>query len=293
MTLPYKGKLSRLLPSSKTVLRPAVMQFEQFLAAGERLGKDAGAEESCREYFVGQASRLYETCQLFGLFDAKLGDALEIGPYYGYTPFFLRQRASSYTVLEGDDPESYPLKPLYQKHAIAVHFVDLFESFGPVHHATRVLPFADATFDNILCWETMEHFNFNPVAFVRELHRVLKPGGRIYITVPNRASFQSLSGLIFGKDDKHRIDQHFTYENHHSNGKLAWYGFHWYEYTRTELEHLFTRVGFKGRCNTFVTFQNIGGKTSMLRKVARVASRSLGRLLRRYGTNVYLIAQKQ
>ncbi len=138
----------------------------------------------------------------------------------------------------------------------------------------------------------MEHFNFNPVAFVRELHRVLKPVGRIYLTVPNRASFQSLFGSIFGRDDAHGIDQYFTFENHRSNGKLGFYGFHWREYTRTELEHLFRRVGFKVTCNTFVAFQDIG-EVSKRRQGARLASRVLGAMFKRYGTNVYLVGQKQ
>jgi SAM-dependent methyltransferase len=45
----------------------------------------------------------------------------------------------------------------------------------------------------------MEHFNFNPVKFVREFRRVLKPGGKAYINVPNNASFQNLVSLIFGR----------------------------------------------------------------------------------------------
>jgi SAM-dependent methyltransferase len=146
-------------------------------------------------------------------------------------------------------------------------------------------------FDSILCWETMEHFNFNPVAFVRELHRVLKPGGRIYITVPNRASFQGLFGAIFGGDDTQLIDRYFTFENHRVNGKLAFYGFHWREYTRTELDHLFRRLGFEVVCNTFVAFQDVG-RISKRRKAARLANRVLGGVFKRYGTNVYLIAQK-
>jgi SAM-dependent methyltransferase len=47
----------------------------------------------------------------------------------------------------------------------------------------RSLPFADASIDNILCNQVLEHV-FEPAAFLSELHRVLRPGGRLMMTVP-------------------------------------------------------------------------------------------------------------
>ena len=62
---------------------------------------------------------------------------------------------------------------------------------------------ADAADHTILCWETMEHFNFNPVKFVRELHRVLKPGARgASMTVPNNAFWQHIFTLLSGRGEK-------------------------------------------------------------------------------------------
>lgn len=46
-----------------------------------------------------------------------------------------------------------------------------------------VLPFDDESFDNIVCFEVLEHvFNFDQL--VKEMHRVLRPGGKLLITVP-------------------------------------------------------------------------------------------------------------
>jgi SAM-dependent methyltransferase len=45
------------------------------------------------------------------------------------------------------------------------------------------LPFADGSFDRVVCAEVMEHVHDYPAA-VGELVRVLRPGGRIGITVP-------------------------------------------------------------------------------------------------------------
>jgi SAM-dependent methyltransferase len=45
------------------------------------------------------------------------------------------------------------------------------------------LKFADATFDAAVCWSVLEHVP-HPQIGVKELHRVLKPGGLIWIQVP-------------------------------------------------------------------------------------------------------------
>jgi SAM-dependent methyltransferase len=44
-------------------------------------------------------------------------------------------------------------------------------------------PFEDQRFDALLCNQVLEHV-FNPDVFVRELARVIKPSGRLMITVP-------------------------------------------------------------------------------------------------------------
>jgi SAM-dependent methyltransferase len=49
----------------------------------------------------------------------------------------------------------------------------------------RALPFCDASFDAIYSMGTIEHFDETEQA-VREMARVLKPGGRAIIGVPNR-----------------------------------------------------------------------------------------------------------
>lgn len=44
-------------------------------------------------------------------------------------------------------------------------------------------PFENATFDSILCNEVLEHV-FNPDEFIKEIVRVLRPGGTLLLTVP-------------------------------------------------------------------------------------------------------------
>jgi SAM-dependent methyltransferase len=46
------------------------------------------------------------------------------------------------------------------------------------------LPFADESFDFVICLETMEHM-MNPYYALMEMRRVLKPGGRLVCSIPN------------------------------------------------------------------------------------------------------------
>jgi len=265
---------------------------QEFVARGQVLSRQAKVLDTLHEYCVSHCHRLYGTCERFGLLEKDLGEVLDIGPFYGYTPFLLRSNSSSYTVVEGDDAAAYPLKPLYEEHHIAVRFVDLCDLFGPAASADHRLPFDDESFHTLLCWETMEHFCFKPVKFVPELSRVLKPAGCVYVTVPNRASLQNLAALVSGRFELENINSYYTYEDYACNGKKAFYGFHWREYSAPELRHLFARAGFSIRqCGTFVAFRG-GPEVSLPRRVARGAGFVLTRLLHRYATHVFLVAEK-
>jgi 2-polyprenyl-3-methyl-5-hydroxy-6-metoxy-1,4-benzoquinol methylase/Zn ribbon nucleic-acid-binding protein len=70
--------------------------------------------------------------------------------------------------------------------------------------------FEDATFDAVVIWHVFEHLT-DPSAALQEIHRLLKPGGRLFIAVPN---FASLQARIFGRHwfhlDPPRHLYHFT-----------------------------------------------------------------------------------
>lgn len=51
------------------------------------------------------------------------------------------------------------------------------------------LPFADASFDLAISWDVVEHVQ-NPAQLLAELARVLKPGGRVLLTVINRLAYR-------------------------------------------------------------------------------------------------------
>ncbi|NIO19210.1 MAG: methyltransferase domain-containing protein, partial [Candidatus Aenigmarchaeota archaeon] len=56
--------------------------------------------------------------------------------------------------------------------------------FNTVLFDSYELPFTDAEFDGILCFETIEHVS-QPLVFLKELFRILRPGGEVVLTTPN------------------------------------------------------------------------------------------------------------
>ncbi len=59
-----------------------------------------------------------------------------------------------------------------------------FDEFEWVQIHEGKLPFEDASFDTVLCFETVEHI-CSPEALVAELGRVTRAGGKMLLTTPN------------------------------------------------------------------------------------------------------------
>lgn len=76
--------------------------------------------------------------------------------------------------------------------AQAGRFVHLIDSWGVVKAGATLmlgwsdrLPFADGSFDRVLCTEVLEHVPDDGAA-IREIVRVLRPGGTAAVSVPDR-----------------------------------------------------------------------------------------------------------
>ena len=76
---------------------------------------------------------------------------------------------------------------------LAIEGIDAtYSSPGVRHGSVTALPYTDGSFDRALCLDVLEHLPYaeQPLA-LGELHRILKPGGELLVSVPNLAHLQS------------------------------------------------------------------------------------------------------
>jgi SAM-dependent methyltransferase len=68
------------------------------------------------------------------------------------------------------------------------------ESAGLVQGDAQSLPFADGSFDLVVSCETIEHLP-DASSAIREMYRVTRPGGKLFLTTPNYANLMGLYEL--------------------------------------------------------------------------------------------------
>jgi SAM-dependent methyltransferase len=93
-------------------------------------------------------------------------------------------------------------------------------------------PYESGSFDVVLFCELLEHLLMDPVATLRQIHRVLKPGGVLVLTTPNVARLDNVLAMVGGAN---------IYDPYSGFGP---YGRHNREYIRHELHRLLDFAGF-------------------------------------------------
>lgn len=93
------------------------------------------------------------------------------------------------------------IKLLKERTTHSFFAVDLMFSDIPgvewfVQDLNKNLQFQDEKFDVLTCLEVLEHVE-NPRKLVREMARVLKPGGHMILSTPNNESWRSILAYIF------------------------------------------------------------------------------------------------
>ncbi|HMO60142.1 MAG TPA: class I SAM-dependent methyltransferase [Roseiflexaceae bacterium] len=118
-------------------------------------------------------------------------DVLEIGATPGqFTAILVR---AGYHV---DAVDLFPEQraELWQRLGVNVRYCNLDE---------QALPYDDASFDVVVFSEVIEHLNASPLGALREMARVLRPGGRLIISTPNqhylKSRMRTLADILLGR----------------------------------------------------------------------------------------------
>lgn len=164
----------------------------------------------------------------------KRGKLLEVGSY----PFIITRelRKKGYMV--------YGTDIRYKKPHLNVERTDI-EIDG--------LPFRDNFFDSALMMQVMEHLGRNPIMALKEIHRVVKPGGLLILSTPNFFHLRNITKLLFTgvQHELHNIIKHEDYTGHIRT------------YTRKELKIMLEHCGWNVKYSKYLFYNkdlwSVGG----------------------------------
>ncbi len=141
---------------------------------------------------------------------------------------------------------------------------------------------ADCSFDGYLSFGVVEHNDFGPEPFLKEAYRILKPGGKIIITVPCVGPLRKLKALLgFYRDNINDLP------------------FFQYGFQKEELASLLESNGFKVQDSKYIELDRLIIEEFFLyRKLSgfnfvRIIQKKLARLLEGFDGHMLLITGRK
>ena len=154
------------------------------------------------------------------------GKVLDIGVYPGLFTYVIKQLGAD---IEAADLEPERIPGEIRKF-LKIHQVDI--EAGEIH-------LGNSSYDAILCLAILEHLLFNPLAVLRRLKGLLKPGGRLFVQTPNLGYWRCRLDVLLGKS--------FDESPYAAYSRLETLGHpgHIRVYTMSEVKEILTKCGFK------------------------------------------------
>ena len=154
-----------------------------------------------REYLRAAFNRIYFTLNLIRKNYLKSeGDILEIGSF----PFFFSTALSELSddhltgiVAPDNIWPGHPHSTTKDSVTIKIKDKQYPVNYWKLNVEKDPFPFEDQSFDMVLCAEVLEHLIQSPGSMMREINRVLKPGGILILTTPNGLFWQYIYKLMF------------------------------------------------------------------------------------------------
>lgn len=160
---------------------------------------------------------------------------LEVGSFLGVVSVTLSRIGFQVTAI--DIEEYISSKNLQQL------FIDNGIRFSAVNLRDYRIPLSSEEFDAVIMCEVLEHLNFNPLPVIKEINRILKKGGLLYISLPNLLRSVNILNLgLYGNSIHNPIKDFFTQLSSNEGNKIV--GLHWREYTSAELKEMLEEMNF-------------------------------------------------
>ena len=108
------------------------------------------------------------------------------------------------------------------------------------------IPYPDEFFDAVVCCQVLEHFTHSHLPAMKEMWRVLRPGGIVEVDVPNVACFRNRSRILRGKNITYDYAEHYLHAQPVLYKGMSFYPRrHNREFTQSELSLLLQGAGFR------------------------------------------------
>lgn len=103
------------------------------------------------------------------------------------------------------------------------------------HLEAENAPFADNSFDAVILSQTIEHFTYSPLQPLKEIVRILRPGGIMIIDAPNISCFRNASRILRGKSIHWDLKKHYLEQVPEIANHIPYYDRHNHEYSYEDL----------------------------------------------------------
>ncbi len=172
----------------------------------------------------------------YGLAQDMEGKCLELGANPYFTTMLLKQFTKLELTLANYFGPSFPKGE--NSHEVKFNDFKTGESsssdlkYNHFNIEEDPFPYDDASFDVVLFCEIIEHLLKDPFSVLKEIKRVLKPGGILILTTPNASRLENVAKIVSGAN---------IYDSYSAFGP---YGRHNREYTKDELSTMLDYLGF-------------------------------------------------
>lgn len=174
---------------------------------------------------------LHDLKDHFGALDGMR--VFEIGAFFGVVSIALARLGCQVTASDLPDYMSLPEQQArFGRDTIAINAMRL-EDYR--------IDQADASQDCVIMCEVLEHLNFNPLPLLKEINRILRPGGLFYLSLPNQARLHNRLRLLRGRSVGIPVAD--FYDQLDQNSPAIANG-HWREYSMVDIDQLVLPLGF-------------------------------------------------